>query len=385
MIKKNSKYKSWVQLTMLFPLLLISGCITQFVPVIQEEKELLVVQGLITDQPGSDTIRLSKSLPLGVKSSARTVSGCIVSITDDLGNIFYLTQPEAGIYVTPPSFQAKTGRSYTLHITANSEFNHLNFESIPMLLKPVPPIDSLYYEKKVIEKPDGFFQGVEECQIYLDTHDPSNSCRFYRWEYSETWMLRLLFDVPNHICWLSEKSNVVYIQTTKAFSEDRIKRRPVIYISNQTDRLRTRYSILVNQYSLNEDEYLYWEKIQNITDKVGGLYDLIPASVPSNIRCIESPEEKVLGYFSVSSKASKRIFIKENFAGIIDPYSDCITDTIVGEQDIPGLNVSVWTLFDHLAVPWSTPRVRVLTETRGCADCTLRGTTVRPLFWRDDK
>jgi hypothetical protein len=159
----------------------------------------------------------------------------------------------------------------------------------------------------------------------------------------------------------------------------------VLYISNQTDRLRTKYSILVNQYSLNEDEYLYWEKIQNITDKVGGLYDLIPASVPSNIRCIESPEEKVLGYFSVSSKASKRIFIEDKFPGIVDLYAHCISDTIIGEQDIPGLNVSVWTLFDQKAVPFSSPRIRILTETRGCADCTLRGTTVRPLFWIDDK
>jgi hypothetical protein len=373
------------QILLISILLLLNSCITQFVPVIQEEKELLVVQGLITDQPGSDTIKLSKSLPLGEKSAARPVGGCIVSITDDIGSIVYLSQPETGVYVTPPYFQAEAGRSYTLHITANSEFNNLSFESIPMLLKPVPPIDSLYYERKVIAKPDGFFQGVDECQIYLDTHDPSNNCRFYRWDYSETWMLRLNFDVPNHICYLSQKSNVAYIETTKAFSEDRIKRRPVIYISNQTDRLRTKYSILVNQYSLNEDEYLYWEKIQNITDKVGGLYDLIPASVPSNIRCIESPEEKVLGYFSVSSKASKRIFIKDKFAGIIDQYARCITDTIIGDQDIPGLNISVWTLFDFKAVPWSTPHIRILTETRGCADCTLRGTTVRPLFWTDDK
>lgn len=385
MITPNHKYKPRVQIVLLFSLLFISSCITQFVPVIQEEKELLVVQGLITDQPGSDTIKLSKSLPLGEKSAARPVSGCLVSISDDLGSIVYLSQTGDGIYVTPPDFQAKTGRYYTLHITASSEFKNLSFESIPMLLKPVPPIDSLYYEKKVIEKPAGFFQGVDECQIYLDTHDPANNCRFYRWDYSETWMLRLLFDVPNHLCWLSQKSNVVYIETTKAFSEDRIKRRPVLYISNQTDRLRTKYSILVNQYSLNEDEYLYWEKIQNITDKVGGLYDLIPASVPSNIRCIESPEEKVLGYFSVSSKASKRIFIQDKFAGIIDPYSHCISDTVIGEKDIPGLNVSVWTLFDQKAVPFVSPRVRILTVTRGCADCTLRGTTVRPLFWLDDK
>jgi hypothetical protein len=377
--------KICVQGILILLLFSINSCISQFVPVIEEEKELLVVQGLITDQMGNDTVKLSKSLPLGVKSAARPVSGCIVFITNDSGDEVYLQQQEPGTYVVPSYYQAETGRSYTLHIRANSEFSNFSYESIPMILKPVPPIDNLYYEKKVIEKPDGFYKGVDECQIYLDTHDTLNNCRLYRWDYSETWMLRLLFDVPNHICWLSNKSNQVFIETTKAFSEDRIKRHPVTYISSVTDRLKTKYSILVNQYSLNEDEYIYWQKIQNIADNVGGLYDLIPASVPGNMRCIERPQEKVLGYFSVSSIVSRRLFIKDNFNGIIDLYGKCITDTVIGEQNIPDLGVSVWTLFDHVAIPWSAPRMRVLTDNKGCADCSLRGSTIRPSFWIDDK
>jgi len=67
-------------------LLLLSSCITQFVPKIEEEKELLVVQGLITDQYETDTIKLSKSLPLGEISAARPLSGCIVTISDNFGN-----------------------------------------------------------------------------------------------------------------------------------------------------------------------------------------------------------------------------------------------------------------------------------------------------------
>jgi hypothetical protein len=79
------------------------------------------------------------------------------------------------------------------------------------------------------------------------------------------------------------------------------------FISNLTDRLRVGYSILVDQYSLNEDEYLYWEKLQSITEQVGGLYDIIPSPVPSNVYCVDDPNEKVLGYFSVSANTSKRL------------------------------------------------------------------------------
>jgi len=377
-------------LFLLLLLLLLSSCIAQFIPKIDEEKELLVVQGLLTDQGEVDTIKLSKSLPLGEKSAARPVSGCIVTLSDDLGSKVSLAEIAAGTYITPPFFHGVPGRSYTLHITTNSAFNNFNYESSTIEMKRVPPIDSIYYEKTVIEEAIGNFRAVEGCQIYLNTYDPENKCKFYRWDFSETWKLRLPFDVPNQTCWRSDKSHSINIKSTAAFNEARINRFPINFISNTTDRLKTKYSILVNQYSMNEDEYNYWEKIQNIAVQVGGLYDVIPASVPSNIRCIENPAEKVLGYFSVSAISSKRIFIRDKFEGMIDQYAHCATDTLIGGGPLdtlsfPGLGISLWTLFNVPGTPFGPPGFVIFTKTKGCADCTVRGTTVKPVFWPDDK
>ena len=376
MIKKKN-----ISLLLLF--LLLNSCITQFVPQVTEEKELLVVQGLITDQNKIDTVKLSMSLPLGQASATKPVSGCSVSITDDLGDLFNLTETSAGIYITPSSFRGETGRVYTLHVSTNSSSNNLHYESNPMELKPVPKIDSLYYEKINIQKPEGFFKGVDACQINLDTYDPDNKCKYYRWNYTETWQFRLLFEVPNQTCWITDKSHTIFIKSTVAFNEARIKSYPIIYISNATDRLKIKYSILVNQYSLNEEEYAYWEKIQNIAVQVGGLYDIIPASVPSNIRCIEDPNEKVLGYFSVSAMTSKRIFIKDNFEGIVNKYANCITDT-VGTNNFPGLNVTAWILFAHLCSIPCVPFFEITTH-KECSDCTLRGSLIKPDFWDENK
>ena len=364
--------------------LLLNSCIVQFIPEISEEQELLVVEGLVTDQPQADTIKLSRSLPLGEKSAARPQSGCTVKILDDLGNSFILEEIKAGTYITnSATFKGEIGRSYTLRITTNNGLKNQNYESFPMEMKPVPPIDSIYYEKKIVKEDiEGWF-GIDACQIYLDTHDPENICKFYRWDYSETWVHRLLFPVPNMICWISDVSEKTIIKSTAAFEESRITRNPVTYITNYTDRLKWEYSILVNQYSLNEEEYIYWEKVQNFTDQIGGLYDLIPASIPGNIISLNNPNEKVLGYFSVSAMSSKRIFIKENFAGIIDRYDKCVTDTIYGDYDPPELNVSLWTLIDHPASFY--PRNRVLTDNYGCYDCRTRGTNKKPDFWINDK
>jgi hypothetical protein len=137
---------------------------------------------------------------------------------------------------------------------------------------------------------------------------------------------------------------------------------------------------------MNEDEYIFWEKLQNLTQQVGGLYDIIPFSIPSNLQCVENPNEPILGYFSVSAKSSKRIFIKDNFSGIIDPYADCISDTLHTDyvDNIPGLNTSFWVLLINKG-SFSSPGYTVITDSRGCADCTVRGSNIEPDFWIDDK
>jgi hypothetical protein len=100
---------------------------------------------------------------------------------------------------------------------------------------------------------------------------------------------------------------------------------------------------------------------------------------------VDDPGEPVLGYFSISAKSSRRIFIKDEFAGIIDPYRNCITDTVYGDGNIKNLDISVWVLIDILAGGFGSPRMRVLTDTKGCADCTVRGTNKKPDFWIDEK
>jgi hypothetical protein len=221
----------------------------------------------------------------------------------------------------------------------------------------------------------------ESCQIYLDTFDPTERCLYYRWDFTETWEFRLPYSVPNRVCWKSNRSDKILIKNTVVYNQARVSKFPLQYISNQTDRLKVKYSILVNQYSLNESEYNYWEKLQNVAGNVGGLYDITPMAIASNITCIEDPAETVLGYFSVSAISQKRIFIADKFQGIPNFYSFCPTDTIYGKGKIQDLNVLVWVIEDYLD---GEPPMRVITQYRECADCTVKGSNVKPLYW-DDK
>jgi hypothetical protein len=248
---------------------------------------------------------------------------------------------------------------------------------------PVPPVDTVYYEKFPMRSTGPYAQDIENCQVYINASDPSNVCRFYRWDFTETWEIRIPFDKAlNNRCWVTEESQEINVKSTAGLSQSNIQRYPLAFITNRTDRLKVKYSMLIHQFSVSEEEFSYWEKLKAMTQDIGSLYDVTPASIPNNLYCIENPGEKVLGYFSVSSVKSKRIFIADNFKGQPDLYVDCIQDTIFGNYPVlQGLNSSVWIL-EYSYGPGANPPFTAITYRKGCADCTVRGTNVKPLFWK---
>ena len=223
-------------------IILMAGCVTKFIPEVSADQNLIVVEGIITDQPGQKTIKISTSTPLGERSTAKPLTGCNVSLSDDAGNNLQMSETSDGIYTTPADFQAVTGRSYILHIKTNASHNNKSYESSPALMKPVPPIDSLYYERVVITRASDGYPSGEGCMVYLNSHDPENKCRNYRWEYVETWEFEIPYYVQNRKCWISNNSGAINIKTSSSLSEDRIDRMPINFITNETDRLNRKYT-----------------------------------------------------------------------------------------------------------------------------------------------
>jgi hypothetical protein len=360
-----------------FILLLVIGCSVEFIPDPEENKEQLVVEGMITDQNRINRIRLSGSLPVGKPLVRKPVKGAVVTITDENAIITTLKESPAGTYSTDSlSFRGRVGGSYSLTI----KINNVTYETDFIEMKPVPPVNSLYYKKEVITASRDTNYVDEGCRIYVDSYDPSGNCLFFRWDYAETWEYRIPYAVTNKVCWVTERSDEILIKNTSLYSQARVSKFPVLFISNSGDRLKETYSILVNQYSLNESEFDFWERVQNISQKVGNLYDISPMAIPSNIKCCENPEERVLGYFSVSAVTQKRLFIKDHFFGLPHFFIYCATDTIIGKLPETGLNKDYWVIEDYGDEPlpfW------VITTYRECADCTTRGTSVMPSFWQE--
>jgi len=59
--------------------------------------------------------------------------------------------------------------------------------------------------------------------------------------------------------------------------------------------------IYLNQYTLNNEAYLYYKSIDELLRSEGKLFDPIASQINGNIKCLTKQENKVFGFFEASS------------------------------------------------------------------------------------
>lgn len=80
----------------------------------------IVIEGNITDQPGPYTVKLTQTVNYDEANTFPTITGAIVTISDNAGNSEILTETSLGIYSTS-TLQSIIGRKYKLKVIANGK------------------------------------------------------------------------------------------------------------------------------------------------------------------------------------------------------------------------------------------------------------------------
>ncbi|MGW8314165.1 MAG: DUF4249 domain-containing protein [Bacteroidales bacterium] len=305
---------------------MISGCIERYFPDDEEvQVGTLVVSAHLTDQPGLQTISVSRSTTLEFPSFD-PVTDCQVELEQDDGTFIVFGEGKPGIYegIFDES-QLITGHAYRLHIITPGG---KRYESSYEILHPATGIDSLYYktEMRPAKDPAVTEEGI---RFYLDFEIDRDSGRYLRWQLIETWEMhnpdytstrmydtdRRTKEIPdsiaNRICWITQEIPEVHTRDLGGISGTRYRALPLNYVSTETQRLHHRYSLLVRQYSLDANAFWYWDELGKNTQSKGTLFDTQPSLTPSNICNVEDEEELVIGYFSISGITERRIVVGE--------------------------------------------------------------------------
>jgi len=152
------------------------------------------------------------------------------------------------------------------------------------------------------------------------------------------------------------------------------------YVNTETRELSIRYSLLVKQYSLDKDAYLFWQTIKEQNSEQG-LYSKQPHQIRGNVKNLVNEEEPVLGYFLVCGISEKRIFVDPPPFPVLMRYFTCTLDQADFEAygQMYMSDPVTWPIF---AI--ETPGGFRAVPNQSCVDCRRRGgTIIKPDFWID--
>ena len=305
-------------------LLVVVGCLEPFDPEIADNyKNFLVVDGIITDQPGPYTIKINRAVALdqpGYENSA--VSGVEVVIEEENGVVEILSETSAGIYQTDV-IQGKVGRQYRLKLSYKGQQYKSSWEKISASAS----IDKVYFSVEAKETTDPGID-IRGVQFYVDSKGGQEVVKHYRYEWEETWEIgvthRAFYDYfgndvygftsnPLHRCWKYGSSREIILASAEDLSDVVITQQKVAFITGEDERFARKHSLLVKQFALNEDEYFFWKLLHESSKELGTLYDKQPATITGNIANSAHPDDVVLGYFSASGLQEERIFVLESY------------------------------------------------------------------------
>ncbi|WP_316635237.1 DUF4249 domain-containing protein [uncultured Flavobacterium sp.] len=408
---KHFKYKI---LIFIFLALAITGCTEQYAFKNNDFESALVVEGTITNEIKNQTIRVSQVYQLD-ETGPKFETGANVFVTDDQGNEYQFEQKDT-VYASLTQFRAEPGRKYQLKIKTKTGKNYISDEQT---LTTETKIDNITATVENVS-------GQHGVQINVNSYDPTNTSKYYRYEYSETYkivaplwapletslkifpaippdpahdipgspamegILVSLRTVQNKTCFSTKKSEAIILNNTNSSSEDRVHF-PVRFISNQNYIISHRYSIFVKQYVQNLAAYTYYKTLRDLSTSGSILSPKQPGFFYGNIKSVENPGEKVIGFFEVSSVSSERIYF--NYSDLfpneplppyyesdchIEAYDDCPGDLPCRRQVLRSLirtkaaslvSYNGFTVYSMVKAP--------------CGDCTTFSSNIVPPFWID--
>ncbi|MEI9918359.1 MAG: DUF4249 domain-containing protein [Bacteroidota bacterium] len=265
----------------------LAGCDEAIKLDLNQTPPKLVIEGQLTDIPGLQFVRVTRSLGFYQAGNAERVSNAVVTISDDAGGqVQFIHNPggsedSVGYYRPVGSYVGTIGRTYTMTVLLDAS----TYTSSDKLLR-VTSFDSLSYQ------PNRF----------LDRDRPSDGkyieLLMYAKEPQET--------EDNYLFKFYRNDSLIYTNPTDVyiFNDYGIGERidgvasPVYYAPGDTAR--------VEMYSITRDGYLFYNDLATILNSDGGMFSPPPANPRSNIT------GGALGFFQVSSRATAGVILKKS-------------------------------------------------------------------------
>lgn len=382
------------------------GCTEEFALVTETFEDVLVVEATITNELKIQQIRLSRTFPLEGEPFFENKAN--VRVIDSNNNEYTFNDTSGGLYVSTTEFQAEQGVSYRLLITTS---DGKEYSSIDEFLPESAEISNLYAELIT----SGGKRGI---QVLVDSNDNLGNSNYFRYEYEETYQRiadyffyydliisdasgigtdQILYSIREEVrpdnervCYESRDSNEIIVTSTDGLIEQKVSKFPVRFISDDDIIIRDRYSILVKQYVQSADANNYYRILKDISSDESLLIDKQPGFIQGNVFSSQSIDEKVVGFFDVSSVSSERIFFTYSDFGIIEKpeYPFLCKDSETLSYNVPDDRPILYDLLVNKNYKYngradSNDDMEYVLVRPECGNCSSYASNIRPDFWED--
>lgn len=364
----------------------------------------LVVEASITSEFKRHNVVLSRTFEIDTNENSPE-TGASVSIIDSQNNRYLFTETTPGNYISNTEFNAESNNSYTLKITTR---NGNSYTSKPQQLTTNSQIEKL---TTLVETSTEGEQGVS---ISVHSFNPNNNSNYYRYTFEETYKISppywsdselvIVSDtrpyqvelqrrtVNNKDCYKTIYSTDILLTETKSLAEDRVNF-PLRFILSDDFIISKRYSILVKQFVQTPEAYNYYKTLKKVSGTENVFAQVQPGFINGNITSDSDRNEKVIGFFEVSSVSEKRLFFNfedifpnqtSYFPNSCDFVAPLLSDPFTGESPLIDLiKDNTHTYFKENDTGAQHLEGKYLLVPKICGDCTVLGSNIKPSFWID--
>ncbi len=353
-------------LSLSFLLLTFGACIEPFNIHLQKSQPALVVDGLITDQPGPYTVQIFTTSSIDNQSDHISwVRGAAVSIYDDQGAEETLQEVTPGHYQTT-AFQGVVGRTYHIRITT-SDGN--SYESVPEKLLPVGDLTSVEHGFVQNETPpsNNPLSSVNGFNIYLDAAILHEQNGLVRWRWTGTYQVLTypeyrtkvkpnqgpILDKPILIpdpptcsgyvidsakaiqttkvgnctccnCWVEQYNQTPLLSDKRFIDNNFVKGFNVAFIPVTRRTFFDKYYLEIEQMSVSQIVYDFWKKVEEENQNGSNLFQTPPPRTLGNIQNVTPGTIPALGVFAAAAVKKQSVVMTRNMV----PYTLLPIDTL---------------------------------------------------------
>lgn len=241
----------------------------------------LVIDAMITDETTAHEVKISLTSSYFANEPAPQVTGAIVTITSDKGEVYPLIEKEPGLYLTANDVTGVIGNTYTLTI----DYEGVTYKAISMMTR-VAMIDSLGQKPAEYDYNNN---GTEDDDYYVTLYaqEPAGIGDYYMWEGS-----------VNGVKVTDTLSRLLFAD------DELIDGSYVDDVSLESFGVATGDTVDVSMLSISKqmNEFLIAAMLE--TEWRGGLFDGPPANLPSMF------DNGAIGFFSASAVSKSSLIIK---------------------------------------------------------------------------